>query len=114
MIALAIISEHPEISQSDLARELRINRASSMAVASTLEAEGYLSRTPLPGRNRMGLTLTPIGQEKLNEACIIEEELVALTMSNLDRSALTDFVDKLREITRLVNAEPAGTTCPTR
>jgi DNA-binding MarR family transcriptional regulator len=103
VIALAIISEHPKISQSALARALRINRASGMALATILEERGYILRHVQSGRNQLALTLSGEGRRKLIDACTCEEELVAETMRDVDPEALAGFVAMLKAVASEVN-----------
>lgn len=106
VIALAIISEHPGVSQSALARELRVNRASAMALAATLESGGLVARSANGGRNQMALSITEHGRQTLTTACAIEGTLVEETMGWLtphDRSAL---LENLKRITSLANVLP--------
>lgn len=104
--ALAIIYEHPGVTQSSLARALRINRASSMALATTLEAGGLVTREALRGRRQTALRLTNLGRERLVEACAIEEQLVAATMDWLSPEELGFFVSVLRRVTRISSRAP--------
>lgn len=106
--ALAIIAEQPGITQSGLARALRINRASSMALATTLESVGYISRAALAGRNQVALTVTSPGQRKLAEACAIEDDLVAATLDWLSPDEMATFVGILKRLTGIVRQLPAA------
>lgn len=94
------------MSQSALARELRINRASAMTLATILEEQGYVAREALPGRKQTALSLSSKGQAKLAEACLCEEELVAETMSWLDPEALTSFVAALKGVAARASRAP--------
>lgn len=107
IVALAIISEQPRITQSALARALRINRASAMALCVTLEDSGYVSREALRGRKQTALTLTSLGEQKLAEACAISDDLVAATMDWLDAETRSTFVNVLKRVTDLASRLPS-------
>jgi DNA-binding MarR family transcriptional regulator len=102
--ALAILNEQTDVTQSALGRALRINRASSMALATLLESHGYISRTASTGRQRTTLALTELGRSKLKKACDLEDQLVALTMAPLGEEKVAAFVEMLKQITDAVNA----------
>jgi len=101
--ALAIVAEHPGITQSALGRALTINRASSMAVAALLESAGFLVRLPLPGRKQTALKLTETGLQRLVEACAIEDDLRRITFDRLPPDQLALLLDTLKTITALAN-----------
>ena len=107
IIAMAIISERPRITQSALARALRINRASAMALSVTLEDSGYVSREALPGRKQTALTLTDIGQQKLVDAYAISDALVTATMDWLDAETRSIFINVLKRVTDLASHLPS-------
>lgn len=97
--AMAIIEQRPNITQSALGRELRINRASSMATCTRMEEVGLITRTPLKGRNQTGLCVSDKGVERFEqalamEALMTEQLLVGITKP--DRDAL---IEMLRLIT---------------
>lgn len=108
IIAMAVIAEQPRITQSALARALRINRASAMALSVTLENSGYVSREALPGRKQTALSLTSLGERKLVEAYTIEEDLVVATMDWLDAEQRSIFVSVLKRVTDLASHLPSN------
>ena len=105
--AMAIISEQPNITQSALARALRINRASAMALSVTLEDAGYVAREALQGRKQTALALTSLGQQKLADAYAISDDLVADTMDWLDAESRDAFVNVLKRVTELASRLPS-------
>jgi DNA-binding MarR family transcriptional regulator len=107
IIAMAIISERPHITQSALARALRINRASAMALSVTLEDSGYVLREALPGRKQTALALTGLGEQKLVEAYAVSDDLVVATMDWLDAETRSIFLNVLKRITDLANRLPS-------
>ena len=50
--ALWLVDDHPGIAQTDLARRLRMDRATTMAIVNRLEARHFLSRRPAPDDGR--------------------------------------------------------------
>lgn len=108
VVALAIIADRPGITQSALARALTINRASSMALATRMEASGFISRLAARGRQRTVLELTPTGHARLEAACGIEDELVVDVMGWLDEGGRRQLVEVLMQIVANVNARPAA------
>lgn len=107
IIAMAIISERPHITQSALARALRINRASAMALSVTLEDSGYVSREALRGRKQTALTLTRLGELKLSEAYAISDDLVAATMDWHDAETRAIFLSVLKRVTDIASRLPS-------
>jgi DNA-binding MarR family transcriptional regulator len=72
-----LVSDHPGIGQSDLARRLQMDRATVMAIVNRLQARDYLARTAHGGdARRRALMLTPVGAAKLEEAraAVLEHE----------------------------------------
>ncbi len=66
---LWLTHDHPGIAQTDLARRLRMDRATTMARVHKLEARGLLARTASgKDRRRIALHLTPEGEAMLREA----------------------------------------------
>jgi DNA-binding MarR family transcriptional regulator len=66
---LWLVGDHPGIAQSELAQQLRMDRASTMSVVNKLESREYLMR----GRSetdarKQPLTLLPAGEQALGEA----------------------------------------------
>src|SRR5512140_3866877 len=56
---LWLVDDHPDIAQTDLAKRMRMDRATTMAIVNRLESRGYLVRgqSPSDGR-RQTLNLT--------------------------------------------------------
>lgn len=96
--ALAIIEQRPNITQSALGRELRINRASAMATCTQMEDAGLIVRTALSGRNQTGLTLTDFGRERLDASCRIEDGLAEALMEGIEQPDREVFVAVLRSV----------------
>ena len=74
---LWLVSDNPGIAQTDLARRLHMDRATTMGIVNRLQGRHYLRRGPSPeDRRRKTLYLTPEGEEMLNRArrCIYAHE----------------------------------------
>jgi DNA-binding MarR family transcriptional regulator len=82
--ALAIIQHWPGITQSALGRRMAINRASAMALSVGMEEARLVQRTPLSGRNQVGLALTVRGSAMLEEGCRTEAALSAAVLERVD------------------------------
>jgi DNA-binding MarR family transcriptional regulator len=74
---LWLIDDHEDIAQTDLAKRMRMDRATTMAIVNRLQARGYLFRgkSKSDGRKQT-LTLTEAGKAALVEAkaAILENE----------------------------------------
>lgn len=67
--ALWLIDDHPELSQTELAQRMRMDRATTMAIVHRLQARGCLRRTwSKHDRRRQALSLTPAGRAALKRA----------------------------------------------
>lgn len=97
--AMAIIEQRPNITQSGLGRELRINRASSMATCARMEETGLVIRTALKGRNQTGLNLSENGRKKLDDACNIEREMIEKLLEGIPSINRNSLIEMLRLIT---------------
>jgi DNA-binding MarR family transcriptional regulator len=66
---LWLVSDHPNISQVDIARRLQIDRATMMAITNALAKRGLLERrSSSDDRRRQTLHLTPLGAAALTKA----------------------------------------------
>ena len=74
---LWLVDDHTDIAQTDLAKRMRMDRATTMAIVNRLQARGYLVRgkSKSDGRKQT-LTLTEAGKAALVEAkaAILEHE----------------------------------------
>jgi DNA-binding MarR family transcriptional regulator len=66
---LWLVDDHPDIAQTDLAKRMRMDRATTMAIVNRLESRGYLVRgkSDSDGRKQT-LNLTPPGRKALTTA----------------------------------------------
>lgn len=74
---LWLVSDHPDASQTDLARRMRMDRATTMAMVNRLQSRGYIMRgkSHSDGRKQT-LNLTDAGRAALGvaKAAIMEHE----------------------------------------
>ena len=95
---LWLVDDHPDIAQTDLAKRMRMDRATTMAIVNRLQARGFLVRGKAKNDGRkQTLNLTDDGREMLVEAkeairshkewlkARFTEEEVALFVSFLER-----------------------------
>jgi len=62
--ALSLVVQYPNITQSELARMLGIERSGLVAIVDALETRGYLMRTTVPGDRRVqALVPTSVGAQ---------------------------------------------------
>ncbi|WP_427967698.1 MarR family winged helix-turn-helix transcriptional regulator [Altererythrobacter sp.] len=67
--ALWLIDDHPNISQTGLAKLMRMDRATTMAIVNRLDGRGYLTRKTVVGdRRKQALKLTAGGRKMLATA----------------------------------------------
>lgn len=74
---LWLVDDHPDISQTDLAQRMRMDRATTMAIVNRLQGRGYLVRGKSTNDGRkQTLNLTDAGREMLRVAkqAILEHE----------------------------------------
>lgn len=72
-----LVDDHPGIAQTDLAKRLQMDRATTMAIVNRLQARGYLVRgQSTVDKRRQTLHLEPAGQQALQAArkAILEHE----------------------------------------
>jgi DNA-binding MarR family transcriptional regulator len=63
---LWLVDDHPDIAQTDLAKRMRMDRATTMAIVNRLESRGYLVRGQSDSdRRRQTLNLTRAGRKAL-------------------------------------------------
>ncbi|MEY4720473.1 MAG: hypothetical protein RIQ46_198 [Pseudomonadota bacterium] len=66
---LWLVDDHPDISQTDLAQRMRMDRATTMAIVNRLQGRGYLVRGKSTNDGRkQTLNLTDAGRQALVEA----------------------------------------------
>ncbi|WP_421848598.1 MarR family winged helix-turn-helix transcriptional regulator [Marinomonas sp.] len=100
--ALALIEQFAGITQSELGRKLKINRASAMALATAMNDSDLITRTKLAKLNQTALNLSETGLNKLTQACDIETNISNQILENIDKMEREKFVTLLKELYRLM------------
>jgi DNA-binding MarR family transcriptional regulator len=98
--ALSLVVQFPNITQSKLAKTLGIERSGLVAIIDELEAQGYLSRTHVPGDRRVqALVPTTAGKTAYEEACVkvrAHEARVMEALSAEEQKTLFDLLTRIR------------------
>ena len=98
--ALSLTVQSPGITQSELARNLGIERSALVAIVDDLEARGFLQRTTVPSDRRVqALMPTPRGNAAYAEAkraVEAHEERILAPLSHEERMTLVRLLRKLR------------------
>jgi DNA-binding IclR family transcriptional regulator len=115
-------TERRVISVPEMVRELQISRATAFRLAHTLEADGYLQRTPHSSAFQLGLSVLSLGFEYLGSLGLVEigQPVLENLRDRMDASAHmgmrdgTDVVYILSESSkhRLRNHVPVGSRMP--
>lgn len=99
--ALALVVQFPNITQSELARMLGIERSGLVAIVDELEGRGYLSRAAVPGDRRVhALVPTPTGIA----ACARATEQVKAHEEKLLSHMTQDEIQMLGSLLRKIRA----------
>lgn len=98
--ALAFVVQRPNITQSELARELGIERSGLVAMVDELEKRAYLNRVSVPHDRRVhALKATPLGEQAyqtaLSEMVSHEQELFSV-LSQEEQRQLRTLLIKFR------------------
>jgi DNA-binding MarR family transcriptional regulator len=96
---LWLIERNPGIAQTDVANQLQMDRATTMAIVNTLQDRNLLVRgSSAQDRRRQPLSLTPVGQTTLKtaRAAIIEHETwLKARFSDSEISVLMDLLSRI-------------------
>jgi DNA-binding MarR family transcriptional regulator len=96
---LWLIERNPGIAQTDVANQLQMDRATTMAIVNTLQDRNLLVRgSSAQDRRRQPLSLTPVGQTTLTtaRAAIIEHETwLKARFSDSEISVLMDLLSRI-------------------
>lgn len=96
---LWLAGDHPGVAQTDLARTLDMDRASTMAIVHSLERRGLLERAKSDGdARRVSFRLTSEGQTTLREAKAAVGEHEAWLKDRFSASELDQLFGLLRRI----------------
>lgn len=98
--ALSLTVQHPQITQSALARMLGIERSGLVAIVDELESKGFLTRVAVPGDRRVQ-ALVPTEAGRVAYAAALEavrnlEAQVAENLSDNERATLLALLQRIR------------------
>ncbi|WP_240453943.1 MarR family winged helix-turn-helix transcriptional regulator [Chachezhania antarctica] len=100
--ALSLIVQYPDITQSELARMLGIERSGLVAIVDQLEQRGFVQRNAVPGDRRVqALMATGDGcaaYEQARASVEAHEEKLLSHMTPRDVETLLGLLRKIREI----------------
>lgn len=69
VLVLWLVDSHPDIAQTGLAKRMRMDRATTMAIVKRLEKRGYIERTKSKtDARKLALNLTAAGRKALKTA----------------------------------------------
>lgn len=103
--ALSLVVNLPQISQSDVARRLGIERSGLVAIIDDLEARGYLVRRVMPDDRRVqALEATDSGGEAYRAALAAVRAHEARLLADLSEAQKAELMESLRRI-RLTERE---------
>ena len=99
--ALWLVDDHPDISQTDLAQRMRMDRATTMAIVNRLEGKNYLVRgkSPSDGRKQT-LNLTDQGRTALvvaKDAILAHERWLKSRFSDREVETLIELLTRIHE-----------------
>ena len=98
---LWLVDDHPDISQTDLAQRMRMDRATTMAIVNRLQARAYLARgkSPSDGRKQT-LNLTDQGRQALvaaKDATATHERWLKSRFSDKEVETLIELLTRIHE-----------------
>ena len=100
--ALSLIVQFPEITQSELARKLGIERSGLVSIVDDLEGRGFVSRMPVPGDRRVqALTPTKKGCSAYLHARELVRDHEVKLLSDLTRDEVETLIGLLRKIRKI-------------
>ena len=99
--SLWLVDDHPDISQTDLAQRMRMDRATTMAIVNRLEAKQYLLRgkSPSDGRKQT-LNLTDKGRKALvvaKDAILAHERWLKSRFSDKEVETLIEMLTRIHK-----------------
>ena len=99
--ALSLTVKFPNITQSELARTMGIERSGLVAIVDELESRDYLQRAPVPGDRRVqALVPTDAGRKAYADAiCKVRahEDTLFSDMSKDEQATLLSLLKKIRQ-----------------
>ena len=98
--ALSLTVSYPNITQSELARMIGIERSGLVAMVDELEAKGYLRRAPVPGDRRVqALVPTDAGRDAYAQTLALvqaHEDSLFADMTAAEKDTLLGLLRKIR------------------
>lgn len=98
--ALLLVVKYPNITQSELARTLGIERSGLVAIVDELQRRGFLNRAQVPGDRRVqALVPTSAGIKAFNDAVETvraHEERLLSDLSAEEKQTLVTLLQKIR------------------
>ena len=99
--ALWLVDDHPDISQTDLAQRMRMDRATTMAIVNRLEAKDYLKRgKSFSDGRKQTLNLTDRGRKALavaKEAITAHERWLKSRFSDREVETLIELLTRIHQ-----------------
>jgi len=96
---LWLVEDHPDIAQTGLAKRMRMDRATTMAIVKRLEKRGYIARTESKTDGRkLALNLTPAGRKVLRTAKRAIQEHEAWLKSRFTKREIRQLIELLTRI----------------
>lgn len=96
---LWLVDDHPDISQSNLSRLMRMDRATTMAIVNRIERRGYLTRSSVKtDKRKKALNLTDEGRAVLARAKAAMREHEDWLTSRFSEEEVCQFVKLLSRI----------------
>lgn len=97
--SLAIVSANPGVSQSDLSREVGLDKSVTVTMVDEMERYGWAERRRSPkDRRRHALYITPAGQAKLDELFALMDETESDALHQLtpeELKQLSEVLDRM-------------------
>jgi len=99
--ALSLTIKFPNITQSELARMMGIERSGLVAIVDELEAKNYLRRAPVPGDRRVqALVPTDTGRKSYTKAIELVRAHEAQLFADMTAAEKDQLLELLRKIRR--------------
>jgi DNA-binding MarR family transcriptional regulator len=96
-----LVDDHPDISQTDLAQRMRMDRATTMAIVNRLQGRGYLVRGKSANDGRkQTLNLTDAGRQALvdaKEAITEHERWLKSRFTDREVETLIEMLTRIHE-----------------
>jgi len=98
--ALLLVVQYPDVTQSELARMLGIERSGLVSIIDELEGLGYLERTTVPGDRRVqALIATDAGKaakKEMHQKVRSHEDELLSELTNDEKHTLITLLGKIR------------------